>query len=103
MRLMSLAIAVAALVLTGGSVQAVATRVLPAARHDATPARWRRMVEIRYLSGLTEKAYVEWIGLGDSVNWANARYVNFFTLNVIASRDLFGATVTVIGEPHLVR
>jgi hypothetical protein len=103
MRLISTAVAVAALALTSGSVQAVATRVLPAARHDATPARWRRMVEIRYLSGRTETGYVEWIGLGDSVNWATARYLNVFTLEVIASRDMIGATVTVIGDAYPVR
>ena len=102
MRVVSLAIAIAALLLTGGSVQAVATRVLPAARHDATAARWRRMVEIRYLSGRTETAYVEWIGLGDSVA-SNARYLNVFTLKPIPSRDMIGAAVTYIGEAYPVR
>lgn len=102
MRLVATAIAVAALVLAGGSAGAVATRVLPAARHDATPARWRRMVEIRYLSGRVETAYVEWFGLGDSVA-GNARYLNVLTLTVIPSRDMVGATVTFIGEAYPVR
>jgi len=103
MRLMSLAIAVAALFLTGGSAKAVATRVLPAARTDATAARWRRMVEIRYLSGRTETAYIEWFGLGDSVNVAAAAYFNVFTNRPIPSRDLIGATVTFLGEAYPVR
>jgi hypothetical protein len=103
MRLISTAVAIAALLLTGGSAQAVATRVLPAARHDATPSRWRRMVEIRYLSGRTETGYVEWVGLGDSVDWATARYLNVFTLKPIRSRDMIGATVTYIGDSFPVR
>jgi hypothetical protein len=102
MRLISTAVAVAALILTGGSAQAVATRVLPAARHDATAARWRRMVEIRYLSGRIETGYVEWIGLGDSVA-GNARFLNLFTLRPIPSRDMIGATVTYVGDSFPVR
>lgn len=92
-----------ALMLTGGSAQAVATRVLPAAKADATAARWRRMVTIRYLSGRTETAYVEWFGLGDSVNVAAAAYFNVFTNRPIPSSDMVGATVTYIGEAFPVR
>jgi hypothetical protein len=102
MRLASTLVAIATLLLTGDSVQAVATRVLPAARHDATAARWRRMVEIRYLSGRTETAYVEWIGLADSVS-GNARYLNLFTLRPIPSRDMIGAAVTYVGEAYPAR
>ena len=98
MRLVSLAIAVAALFLTGGSVPGAIRNIKPAATASATTGKWRMVVRITLLNGTTMRGSIEWNGLADSINWATARY---FDINgkPLSSAEMFGATVVLLGAP----
>lgn len=73
MRLLSLAIAVAALVLTGGSAPAAIRKVLPpTATATASPQWWRCVCLIFYADGRNETGQLRWYGAADSVDWSNA-------------------------------
>jgi hypothetical protein len=95
MRLISTAVAVAALVLTGGSAQAVATRTTPRASANAVASTWRHWCHITR-AGVVQQGYVQWFGLGDSVAWNNATYHNIAGQPVSAA----GATVVLVGQPY---
>lgn len=98
MRLASLAIAVAALFLCGGSAPGAMKQTKPAAGAFATTGTWRLVTRIKLWNGTTISGSMQWNGLADSIDWATARY---FDINgkPLSAADMFGATVTVLGAP----
>ena len=98
MRFVSLAIAVAALILTGGSAPGAMKQVKPAAGAFATTGTWRLVTRITLLNGTTISGSMQWTGLSDSINWSTVQY---FDINgkPLSAADMFGATVVVMGAP----
>ena len=98
MRLVSLAIAVAALVLTGGSAPGAMTKTKPAATAFATTAKWRLVTRMSWFGGQEIRGYVEWTGLADSIDWSSARYYDI-NGRYISPTEMIGATVVYLGAP----
>ena len=99
MRLVSMAIAVAALSLVGASSPGAMTRVSPQVRVTASPAWWHQTVRITYLDGSWEWGYRRWYGWADSpVN--PVVYVLSGGWQPQWPSMLIGASVEVVGEPY---
>jgi hypothetical protein len=99
MRFVSLAIAVAALILTGGSVPGAMNRVQPQVKVTASPAWWQQSVRITYANGSWELGYIRWWGWADSpvspTVWVS---LNGWTQQWPSL--LVGARIEVIGQPY---
>ena len=98
MRLASLAIAVAALVLTGGSAPGAIARTKPAATATATAAKWRLAVRISWFGRQPIRGYIQWNGLADSIDWASVRYYDI-NGRYLSPAEMIGASVVYLGAP----
>ena len=98
MRTIYVAIAMAALVLTGGSAPAAATRTKPAATAFASVGKWRLVTRTAWFGGEAARGYVEWTGLADSIDWPSAK---FYDINgrYLSPTEMTGATVVYVGSP----
>lgn len=98
MRCVSLAIAVAALVLMGASAPGAMTRTKPPATAFAITAKWRLVTRMSWFGGEEVRGYIEWTGLADSIDWPSARY---FDINgrYLSPTEMTGATVVYVGSP----
>lgn len=98
MRLVSLAIAMAALVCMGASAPGAMTRTKPPATAFATVGKWRLVTRMSWFGGEEVRGYIEWTGLADSVDWSSARY---FDINgrYLSPTEMIGATVVYLGAP----
>ena len=100
MRLMSLAIAVAALVLTGGSVPgAITRRTTPVPAVLPQTKLWRGWVTV-YLRGQALAGYADWRGYPDTVPTGDPTTWVFVgsgsSWRLLSAAELRAATVTVV-------
>ena len=99
MRFVSLAIAVAALILTGGSVPGAMNRVQTQVKVTASPAWWQQSVKIVYANGSWELGYYRWFGWADSMVSPTV-WVGVNGWSRQWSALLVGARIEVIGQPY---